>query len=302
MALGFQHNNPASFDHSRVILQDRSGENIAAGIEQLGQNISQGIQQFRKDKAEKERTKAVIDYATSMGLVGDEAEGKAAVKAAGGSENAMQFLVGMKGLEERKAARAKQEAAAAQALQDMQLLAASVPAGANPVLDKYRAQGGRISPEVLKMADALNQQPDAGLGQVMDIRGVPYVRTQKGNLSPLPQQKKEGEDFKTVTIGDRKMVVGPGNKYFDEQGNPVSFGNEQPMSATDWIISGQDPAGYAAYREKFARATTQQPAAQGAAPAAAAPAGQQKQFVIGTKVKQGGKTYQWSGQEWREVK
>lgn len=301
MALGFQHNNPVSFDHSRVILQDRSGENIAAGIEQLGQNISQGIQQFRKDKAEKDRMKAVVDYATAMGLVEDEAEGKAAVKAAGGSENAMQFLVGMKGLQERKTAKAQQEAAAAQALQDMQLLAAAVPEGQNPVLDKYRAQGGRISPEILRLADSLNQAPDAQLGQVMDIRGVPYVRTQKGNLSPLPQQKKEGEAFQTVTIGNRQMVVGPGNKYFDAQGNPVSFGNEQPMSATDWIISGQDPAGYAGYREKFARATAQSPAGQGSAPVAPA-GGQQKQFVIGTKVKQGGKTYQWTGQEWREVK
>lgn len=301
MALGFQHNNPASFDHSRVILQDRSGENIAAGIEQLGQNISQGIQQFRKDKAEKERTKAVVDYATAMGLVEDEAEGKAAVKAAGGTENAMQFLVGMKGLEERKAAKAQQEAAAAQALQDMQLLAASVPPGQNPVLDKYRAQGGRISPEILKLADQLGGEQADRLGEVMDIRGVPYVRTQKGNISPLPQQKKEGEDFKTVTIGNRQMVVGPGNKYFDAQGNPVSFGNEQPMSATDWIISGQDPAGYASYREKFARATAQSPAGQGAAPVTPA-ASPQKQFTIGTKVKQGGKTYQWTGQEWREVK
>jgi hypothetical protein len=106
---------------------DRSGEILAAGLEKAQANIARGIMEYRKKKEDDEMSRSAMDYALKSGLVQDEGEAKAAIKAAGGGREALQFLQGM---EQRKqqaeqqefmrrayAAQAQQQAAQQQAQQ-----------------------------------------------------------------------------------------------------------------------------------------------------------------------------------------
>ena len=68
---------------------DRSGEILAAGLEKAQANIARGIMEYRKKKEDDEMSRSAMDYALKSGLVQDEGEAKAAIKAAGGGREAL---------------------------------------------------------------------------------------------------------------------------------------------------------------------------------------------------------------------
>lgn len=185
--------------------------------------------------------------------------------------------------------------------------AAPVAPGADamPPLDDpgmtYLRAGGRNVQTAATLNNIGRKNAPSRVGQTQVIDGVTYVYTQDGNLSPLAKDKADKPAVQTVQIGGKTYSVGPGGQYFDAQGEPVDFSREKPMSATDWIISGNKAEDYATYRSQFSRATGQ--GAAGAAMAAtAAPAApdlskpitpdQAAKLPKGTRfVGQNGKTY-----------
>jgi hypothetical protein len=86
-----------NWDHSKVVLSNRSGEIWGRGLAQLGETIGEGIAGYRRQKQEKEQEQAAVDWIRANGgelgiNTGDEGEIKAAVKAAGGGPGAMRMI------------------------------------------------------------------------------------------------------------------------------------------------------------------------------------------------------------------
>lgn len=144
-------------------------------------------------------------------------------------------------------------------------------AGSGDYVRDVAAAGGDVSPEALQAASYLQQQRDAREGFTPSLvemgNGVTAMMTSKKSAVPIDRGDARPVT-QTVEVGGKRYTVGPGNKYFDEQGAPVEFGAEKPMTATEWLMSGGKPEEYQPYRANFAKATS--PGAATAAPAAAA--------------------------------
>ena len=141
---------------------------------------------------------------------------------------------------------------------------------------QYRAQGGDLTPQALDAYIRASAKDAPFTPQVIDMgNGRSAMTTSNRSAVPLPKGA-EGV-MQHFSVGERTYHVGPGNRYFDEAGNAVDFSSDKPMSATDWLMSGQDPAGYKDYREKWRAAMKgvedYKPAAATGAAGAPAPAG-----------------------------
>ena len=123
-------------------IQSRAGEIFASTLAQAGQSIGQGvsdgIRQYRQKKDEKEGTKAVVQYAMKNGWVEDEAEGMAAVKAAGGYRPAM-FMLNQ--LQEQKQKEEMEKRARAQEQEAMEREAAARRYALAPTVGQSPARG-----------------------------------------------------------------------------------------------------------------------------------------------------------------
>ena len=225
----------------------------------------------------------------------DEGEMKAAVKAAGGGKQAIQMIAGLQQQEQESKMREAQiaEMQATQAQRE-QRAKASVAAQAPVQFQRPRVMGAgegagvydlanqQVTDQRLPMPEEavaayMKAGGDAGgaenlaqayqhlqalkdSGQpfkpsLMELgNGVSAMTTSKGSAVPITKGEPK-PTTQSVQVGGRKLTVGPGNRYFDENGQAVDFGGEKPMTATDWIISGQKPEDYKGYRDKFATAT-----------------------------------------------
>lgn len=71
MSLGF-NNQPVSWDNSRIILSDRSGENYAAAITSAAQSVGQGILGYAQKQEQKQREQDAVQvlkqYGPQLGL------------------------------------------------------------------------------------------------------------------------------------------------------------------------------------------------------------------------------------------
>ena len=166
--------------------------------------------------------------------------------------------------------------------------------------------------------------------------GTRMLLTSRNSAVPDPGQRALQPTMQNIQVSGRSYTVAPGNRYFDEVGSPVNFGAAKDGSGFDpqtvirnqianlqgqitedqtaiaqgdnrdnWIFTSRENR----VREKQRELAGEQAklAAYGAAapvqPSVAQPAAApQQKFVIGTKARQNGKTYQWNGMEWTEVK
>jgi hypothetical protein len=234
----------------------------------------------------------------------DEKEMKAAVKAAGGGKQAIQMISALQQQEQEtklreaqmqeiqatQAARTQRAKASAAAQAQVQFqrprtLAEGAyvynqanqsvtdqrdPTPDEAVMQYMKAGGDAPGAEDLSQAyqhlQALKDSGKPFQPSLVDLgNGVSAMTTSKGSAVPITKGATK-PTTQSMNVGGRNLTVGPGNKYFDEQGQPVDFGSEKPMSATDWIISGQKPEGYKDYRDKFAVATGKDKAAAAGEP------------------------------------
>lgn len=238
----------------------------------------------------------------------DDGELQAAVKAAGGGSQAIQMISALTTAKQSRDLQAAQVAAANAQAQDRMLRItqdqrnvdaarqaaspiapdptagqpadpnAPPPAPRDPtgeeMIRRYLQAGGEPNAgtaHMLMAAAKPQAQPQLQTIVLQDENGKPVTFAWDGRSAPQRITTKDAKDVtQTMLIGGKQYTVGPGNKYFDEKGAPVEFGAEKPMTATDWIISGQKPEDYKKYRDAFASATAPAPAP---APSSAAPAG-----------------------------
>ena len=133
---------------------------------------------------------------------------------------------------EAQAAANARTAAVAQDQADVGILQNLAKGGQKLTPEAYMGAGG-ANPAMIRQLAQIKTPAASHLGEVVDIRGVPYVRTQEGNLSPLPQPKVASA-VSQVQVGGKAYTVGPGNRYFDDQGNPVNFSQPpDPLAAQE---------------------------------------------------------------------
>lgn len=133
-------------------------------------------------------------------------------------------------------------------------------AGAGGLAEAY----GRL--EALKQKDRGPYVADFGNG----LRGV----VANGNFIVDPRLRQEPEKPATreVSVGGKKMTVGPGDKYFDEEGKPVQFTAGRAPSPPPFELKATDPELYEAMRDEYMAYSQQrrggQPPPAGKQPAA----------------------------------
>ncbi len=118
--------------------QNRAGQLFATGMSQGMDKMGRGIREYRRNKQEKEAADAAIAYGMEQGWFEDEAEGKAAVKAAGGGRAATSLFTQIDQQQKQQAA-IQQRHAAEMALQK-QRMAQAAQAHAAQALQKQAAQ------------------------------------------------------------------------------------------------------------------------------------------------------------------
>lgn len=170
---------------------------------------------------------------------------------------------------------------------------APLTGGKSPILsqwdtsfDKTAPIAPTLSPQ-LSTADAATayQQRMATSKTPRLVDFAPGVRglvDAQGNVSRIPNETPPTQQLE---VGGRKLVVGPGDKYFDEQGQPVDFSqdNEKPLSVTDWLMMGNKGADYKAYWEEFSKVKKSMMSEPPAATAPAAAASQDEQALAWAK-------------------
>ena len=242
-----------------------SGQLMAQGIQQGLAKIGEGIKQHRKKQAEKAAIEDFAPIAIKNGWVDDIEEFKVSVKALGGMQNAVPFMAQMERQQQLQAQQqaAAQAAAAKQAQEEAAIRAALqrqlVPYGQGrgilrdpttaptpeQAVAAYMQAGGR-DPQTAAMLGKLPAAPEP-INNTLDFREDPISGSRfavgpKGNFASSgtnPEKTKAEEQLiKQVKIGDRTLFIGPGNRYFDEGGQPVDFGGSDWTKALD-SLSGQ---------------------------------------------------------------
>jgi hypothetical protein len=265
--------NGNPWDHSDILLSNRSGENWGRGIEQVGRAFGQGIQAYyeRKEKLEKEEAtvnwlneneQAVNQLFPQLAQVKDPAERKKVIKA-GIKGAGLENLVQVKNFTEQQR-RAKQQEGIQQEMAGVQLAgarlfnqnqqaqmderdaegraikAATRPgAGAHEQImrgvpfgqidpnaepdraELYMREGGR-SPQMIQ---AMTRSRPFSPQEFMTPSGLNMVQTSPNSFIPDPRirNKPLKDELRKFDIGGRDVFVGPGNKYFDKAGKPISF-------------------------------------------------------------------------------
>lgn len=95
----------------------------------------------------------------------------------------------------------------------------------------------------------LNQKERGPYGAT--INGIPGV-VANGNFITDPRLRDQDKPAtREVNVGGKKLTVGPGDKYFDEQGNPVKFTPDRPPAAPPFELKATDPELYEAMRQEY---------------------------------------------------
>lgn len=113
------------WDHSNILMGNRAGANMGAGITQAAQSIGMGIEGYRREKKKKEEDEAAAQYlklnGAKFGLnVQDDGEIKAAIKAAGGGKEAISLVTAIQQMEQQKKAQEQQQLMAAMQMKQME--------------------------------------------------------------------------------------------------------------------------------------------------------------------------------------
>lgn len=120
-----------------------------------------------------------------------------------------------------------------------------------------------------------NLQSTSRQPQLVDFApGVRGLVDRQGNVSRVPEDQNAPREH---VIGGRKLTA-VGDKFFDDQGQPVRFGADTPPRAPDVMLKTLDPELYQSQREEYlaytqAKKGNAQPAATGAASAGGPAAG-----------------------------
>jgi hypothetical protein len=245
---------------------------LMQGFANLAQGLVAGIEAKRKKQQESDQQKQALGFIRKvapainpeLGTMDDKTlmEGIKSV----GADNVLNLAQGLTRASEQK------QAAALQRQQIEQAMAAQRAAALRHDRNRTALQGA-ADPRTAAMADAmqagqpfdpLNQPAESDPIQGYLARGgddpehmqqlnAMATRMAKGTR-PGPQLLQLGEGVRgvwdgnnfsrvadpkestqQVTVGGRTLTVGPGNKYFDEQGAPVEFKGDKPLDP----ITGQ---------------------------------------------------------------
>lgn len=159
--------------------------------------------------------------------------------------------------------------------------------------------------------------------QLMDLGGNVRGVWDGNNFSRVPDPK---ESTQTVEVGDETYTVGPGNKYFDKTGKPVEFKGDKPIDPITgqmlltayqgtiaqiqnhkpgWFEGGEKSASRLAALQEKANFQADQLGFQRPFPqAGTAPEKPEQAPAVkkGTRVRQGGVTYEFDGTNYNPVK
>ena len=218
-----------NWDNSNIILANQAGAYMGRGIESGVANLTRGIergqdmlaQQKERERQEKERDRKMAEevkryagIAKAAGMPPGAVEAMSLGELQGAVEGLAVQMTQQKFEREEKQRQAEAER---QARNDSALTAAIAPRGGpgamrQPTIDEiamsYLQQGGRDQ-DMVGQAFNLMQRSQAAqaageangrIGEVMDIRGQPFVRTNSGQITPLEMPKDAEQYFDTPEV------------------------------------------------------------------------------------------------------
>ena len=256
---------------SNIIMGDQRGANIGAGLDRGSAAVAQAMIQRAQERKQKEEEKAMADYLDP--LLQRMSNGQVTAKDAPKGtlpflyqqakdmetqqseaplrkleyENAqLKQLIAQKqfGQQQTDADALKQAMAPRPndqyAAQLGYLLRNPPPTTRDPtsreILKSYIGSGGAINRDVVTAAQLQEPPPPAFSPKVVDAGGgVQALMTSPRSAIPVPRPKDAAPN--TFTAGGKSYIVGPGNRYFDAQGNPVVFPTSSDQATVDAIES-----------------------------------------------------------------
>jgi hypothetical protein len=157
MALGF-NNYPVNFDASRSILANQSGAILGAGIQGAAQAMMQRAQEKAAKREAKEREKAQREF---LGPLIEQLSG-GKLQAGDLAAEDLPMAFGM--------------------AQQMQERAQKAP------LEKLQMENAQLQNELMRIeAERMRTPQPSRVGQTLDVRGVPYVFQNEGQITPVKQ-------------------------------------------------------------------------------------------------------------------
>lgn len=317
-----------NWDHSNIILANQAGAYLGQGLREGMQSVARGIYEHRRREADKQReadqTAAAVEFMKANGIVRDDGEGKAAVKAAGGGAEAVRMIGAFRqeqraqaqfDAENRRMAadveRMQREAEQAR-INELALSSAVAPrpytaaegmylrqpgATRQPRIEEIALsylQGGGRDQDVMKLAwEAMQREQQFRPSRINLGDGVEAMTTSPSSAVPLA--RGESATRQISVGGGRSLTVGPGNRYFDESGRPVEFASAAAPRPPEWTLKGSDPELYDAMRRDYLEYIRSR---RGQADAPEEAGAVESTAKKGQRRRQNGRVYEYDGKQW----
>ena len=264
---------------------DRSGEILAGGINQGVGGLLAGIMQAAKIKSEGNKLQELL---AGLGVAPeqianktpDQLQGMLDAKLTGSKLAATEATTrGANAQAGYYEGRATTERNTGEALaMTLAGLGAQEPGSAAEVLRQVASEGGDVGdPRVAAIIDALKPPERPFEPQwLTGPDGMAAMTTSSKSAVPLQRPQPPAPATQQVQVGGKSYTTGPGNRYFDEAGNPVDFSPSVPR-APDPLMRTMDPELYDAQRAEYLRYVQGQ---GGGAPGSGAPAAPSAPVVI----------------------
>jgi len=233
------------WDKSSILLNSKAGENFAAGLGEAGRGIAKALEKHRKAKQKKEEDEAAAEWITEnadkYGMKMDADKAKVAVKAAGGAKYAMPMIISL--ISNFKQRQYTDEQIAAAQWQNQR---APTVAGQNDALHEQKLTMNDLNIKDLEtpFKPEMLTDKDGNKFFTQSKNSAQYVRPDEATTKPNSSIGKLWADADRLEkLGDHE-----GAKLFRKMARQDAAGAQaRPMSATDWLITGNDPKQYQQY-------------------------------------------------------